>query len=138
MRNALRWMVIVGLAAVLAWSGLAKVADPVAFVSAIRGFRIVDGGAAWVLAYYLPWLELVIAVALLVPRYARGAMLLALVLFVGFAVLWGVTLVRGLDPQCGCFGSGGEASTVSSLMRAIGLALLALWALWLGAPAPRR
>lgn len=129
MRNALRWSLIVGLAAVLAWSGLAKVADPAAFVSAIRGFRIVDGGAAWALAYYLPWLEMVAAVALLVPGWSRGALLLSTMLFLGFALLWSITWARGLSPECGCFGSGGGASVALSLLRSVLLALLAMLAM---------
>lgn len=128
MRNALRWSLIVGLAAVLAWSGLAKVADPAALASAIQGFRIVDGGAAWVLAYYLPWLELVLAAALLAKRWRAGALALAGGLFTIFAIAWLQAWVRGLDVSCGCFGGegrGGAGSTAIGALRALALAAIA-------------
>jgi Methylamine utilisation protein MauE. len=137
MRNVLRWLLVVGLAGVLAWSGLAKVADPVAFASAVLGFRIVDGNVVWVVAYYLPWLELVTAAALLTPRWTRGALLLSMMLFGGFALIWSITWVRGLNPECGCFGSGEGVPVALSLLRSVMLALLAVWALILGSPSSR-
>ncbi len=128
MRNALRWMLIVGLATVLAWSGLAKVADPAALASAIQGFRLVDERVAWVLAHYVPWLELVLAAALLTKRWRAGALVLAGALFTVFAIAWLLAWGRGLNVSCGCFGGeghGGTGSTVIGALRALALATIA-------------
>jgi peptidoglycan/LPS O-acetylase OafA/YrhL len=95
-----------------------------ALAESIAGFNIVPWSVAVAGAFYLPWLELVVGVGLLVPRWRVGAAWVAALLFTGFALLWVLTWARGINVACGCFGSGGETSIALGLARAAGLAVM--------------
>jgi len=85
------------------------------------------------LALYLPWLELIIAVALFVPRWRQSALLLAAVLSTLFVVVWAITWTRGLDVSCGCFGGQGATNAAWAFFRAILLSCFAwVMVVWVG------
>jgi len=117
----LNWL----LAGVLVWAGVMKTLNPAAYAESIIGFRLVPWPVAVLVALYLPWLELVVAMGLLVPRWREGALWIATGLFTGFALLWAVTWARGIDASCGCFGGSGNGSAAWPLVRAILLAAVA-------------
>jgi hypothetical protein len=114
------------VSAVLALAGLLKLQDPMAFALAIANYDLLPRQALQPLAFLLPPLEIVTALALLSPRYRRAAWMLAAGLFLLFAGAVGSALARGLDVSCGCFGG---AARVSWLHLVANLALLAL-CLW--------
>jgi hypothetical protein len=80
------------------------------------------------LAFYLPWLELIVACGVCVPRWRMGALVIATALFTAFAGIWAVTWWRGIDVACGCFGGSGDTPVGWSLARGLALAGLA-WGL---------
>ncbi len=91
--------------AVFVFAGGVKVWDPLLFLVAIRGFRVLpDPFAAW-LALSLPWLEIFCGLAVMTGFLRRGGLLMLnaclLVFLVAIAIAWS----RGLDVECGCFGS---------------------------------
>ena len=97
------------LGALFLWAGIAKGLDPAGFLEVISGYRLLPHPAAAALAFYLPFLEILCAAALLTGKWTEGAsrLLLALMaLFIGALLsAW----ARGLDVRCGCFGlSGGK------------------------------
>ena len=92
--------------AVLAFAGASKLGDPAAFADAISNYKLVSPLMAGVVAVYLPWLELVVAVGLWLRKTSRAAWWLAFLILAGFTVLLAVTAARGIDVDCGCFGSG--------------------------------
>jgi uncharacterized membrane protein YphA (DoxX/SURF4 family) len=91
--------------AVFIFAGMVKLRDPQLFLIAIRNFRILpDPFAAW-LALGLPWLEIFSGLAVLTGFLRRGALLLLIACLVVFLVAIVVAWTRGLDIDCGCFGS---------------------------------
>lgn len=92
------------LAALLAWSGLAKLADRPGFRTALTGFAL-PAGLAGTAAAVLPIIELAVAVALVPAASAWRAAVAALSLLVAFTLVLVVTLVRGRRPECRCFGA---------------------------------
>lgn len=132
MSARLQFVVRLILAALLAWAGILKALDPAAFAEAIQGFRLTPVPVAAALALYLPWLELLLAAGLLLPRWRSGALLVTTALFAAFTVLWAITWLRGLDPACGCFGGGGHTPAARGFVRALVAALAAGWALRTG------
>ncbi len=118
------------LAGLLAWAGAAKAINPTSFAESIMGFHLVSWPVAVGMAYYLPWLELTTAAGLVVGRWRVGALIVATGLFTGFAVLWTITWVRGVDVTCGCFGGSGHDPVSWSFARAIALAGLTGWLLF--------
>lgn len=99
-----RRIILLIVAVVFLVSGLAKVADPHAFLRDIENFRAFPSWLAVAGAYYIPWFELVCAVGLLIPKSSAAAARLILVALTGFTILLGIAGVRGLDITCGCFG----------------------------------
>lgn len=138
---ALHWLVRLGLAALFLYTGAQKVLEPGAFAAAIANYRVLPDALVGVAAVGLPVLELVAAVALLVPSYAQGAAWIAAALLSVFAAAMAQSKLRGIDLDCGCFGAD-QASQVSWLKVTInlGLAILALWTsrVRLSLPTPKK
>lgn len=105
----------VAVSAVFLFAGAVKIADPAAFLSDVGNYRLVPASVALAVASYLPWLELAAAIALWIPRVRRGATLILLGLTVGFVLAIVSAWVRGIDLDCGCFGSSDASSPVSHL-----------------------
>lgn len=109
-----------GAAAVL------KLADLDGFVADIRHYELVGEAAARIVASYLPWLELLCALGLLLRWRERAAAALIVALCVAFALLTAITWFRGIDVACGCFGASLSARPGLTLMRDVLLALAAM------------
>lgn len=119
---------------VFIWSGWTKAQEPTAFLASIRSFHILpDPFAAW-LALALPWLEIFAGLAVLTGWLRRGGLILLNASLAVFAVALISAWLRGLDIECGCFGSGkGGTSIADALLRDAVLLGVGAW-LWL---APR-
>lgn len=129
LRPFIRTAALFVVAAVFAAAGLLKLADPAAFATDIGHYRIVPPPVAAALAVYLPWLELLLAAALLWPRFQPPARLLLLVLTGAFSAALLSALLRGIDLSCGCFGGTGAGMSAGwALARNAILFGLLLWA----------
>ena len=86
-------------------SAIVKILHPFQFLVAIESYEILPFSTAVVLATYLPWLEGVSAVALVVRNYriAGGVVIISLLLL--FIVAISMAMYRHLDIECGCFGT---------------------------------
>ena len=116
------------------YAGLLKAKDPLTFLDAVRGFKLVgDPWAAWV-AMGLPWLEILCGACVLTGMLYRGALAIlcgAVCAFIfAIARAWAI----GLDVNCGCFGESTPTSDYRTeiiqrvVFLAIGLALfVAAW-----------
>ena len=125
------------LGGVLLVAGGLKVTKPTDSANAVAAYKLLPTNVAHLFGYALPWLEVAIAILLLIGIMVRPAAIaggLIMVIFVGaIASAW----ARGLIIDCGCFGGGGEldpslASQVHrtyfiEIMRDLGLALCALY-----------
>jgi uncharacterized membrane protein YphA (DoxX/SURF4 family) len=86
-------------------AGLLKVGEPLAFAQDIKNFRIVSHEVSFMTALILPWIEILCGALLITGILRRPSALLASGLLIGFIILVGVTMARGIDTDCGCFGS---------------------------------
>jgi uncharacterized membrane protein YphA (DoxX/SURF4 family) len=98
------------LAAVWAWAGWAKIADPDAATRAVRAYDLFPEALVKPVAWGLPFVEIALALLLLVGLACRPAAWVSAVLFVAFIAMIGSAWARGLSIDCGCFGGGGAAS----------------------------
>lgn len=110
MREMVLWILRMGLAGVFVYAGAMKLSDPAGFAVEIEGYRLVPQVAAAWTALYLPWLEIVVGIGVLLPRWCRGAALLQATMLVVFIGALSTTWWRGLDVSCGCFGGGAGES----------------------------
>ena len=97
------------LAGVFAWAALPKLADPHAFAVAIDNYRVLPPAVVGPVALFLPGLELVVALALVLGPYVRGAAALSSLLLLVFAAAMVQAKARGIDLDCGCFGAAAKA-----------------------------
>lgn len=127
------------LACILAVSGVAKLRDPAAAAAGFRALRVpAPLTRPWVVAA-LPWVEIALAVGLVV---APGALFLAVaaavaVLFAVYLTLVGRVVLTGQEADCGCFGSLTTGRvTAWTLARNVGLVALAALTLWAATALP--
>lgn len=120
------------LCAVFVAAGAPKLMDPLGFAASIENYHLLPGALVPVAAVALPVLELCIAAALLVPRLARGACTLGIVLLLLFSAAMLQAMARQIDLDCGCFGKGGDQNvSLWSVGRNVMLCALAGWSLWI-------
>ena len=93
------------LGGLFVYAGAVKVLDPLGFAQDIRNYRLVGQSLSFVVAVILPWLEILAGLALAAGFWKRASALIISGLLVFFIVLTLATIARGLDVDCGCFGS---------------------------------
>lgn len=99
--------VILGL--LFLYAGAGKIADPFAFAVDIYNYKLFPEPIIGFIAVFIPWLEAVAGACLILGVNIRGASLIISALLFSFIILIGVSAIRGLDVECGCF-SGIERS----------------------------
>lgn len=99
--------IVVGVVAlVLLGAAWHKLSEPNAFLSALAAYRIVPAGLLDPIAKAVPWMEIAIAAALLVPMSRVGALFAAAVLFLMYGAAIAINLLRGRSYiDCGCGGA---------------------------------
>jgi uncharacterized membrane protein YphA (DoxX/SURF4 family) len=130
-RRSIIWIALAVLVgALFVFAGVTKIPDPEKFANDVLNFHIVPWSIAVRAAFYLPWLEILAGLALITGLLRRGALA---ILSVAMLVFIGATIsahARGINLDCGCFGSVSKGMSFGMHML-IDLALLgALVALW--------
>ncbi len=118
------------LAAVLAWSGVAKAADPTTTTVAVRAYSLFPDSWVSPVATVLPFVEIALALLLVLGLAIRLSGVLSAVLLAGFIIGVISAAARGLTIDCGCFGGGGQVADgqtqyLSEILRDLGLIVLA-------------
>lgn len=101
------------LGLVFIYASLEKIADPAAFAVTIDNYRLFPLWTIGPLAIALPWLELWAGLMVLVGVWKRPAAFILAVLLTAFMMAVGYNLHRGLDFECGCFGSGSRRAGIN-------------------------
>ncbi|MET9611327.1 MauE/DoxX family redox-associated membrane protein [Kitasatospora indigofera] len=125
-------VVRLALAVVWGWAGLAKISDPAEAAQAVRAYEILPESLVKPVGYALPFLEVALAVLLVIGLGVRivavVSALLLLTFIAGITSAW----VRGISIDCGCFGGGGtvdasQTEYLQEILRDTGFLLLAAW-----------
>jgi uncharacterized membrane protein YphA (DoxX/SURF4 family) len=100
----IHWLCRLILAGVFIYSGYIKLQEPLQFAVAISGYKMVPENLIFPMAKYLPWVEVILGLAILIGWKIRyfSAATAALLLF--FIVILVITISRGIEANCGCFG----------------------------------
>ncbi len=98
-----------GLAVVWAWAAIAKLGDADGAVRAVRAYEILPEALVKPFAWGLPFVELALALLLVLGIGTRVAgwisAVILTVFMAGIISVW----ARGIQIDCGCFGGGGAA-----------------------------
>lgn len=95
----------------------------------ILDYRLLSKKQAHIVAYLLPFAELVVGILAIVGFALAPVSLLAILLLLIFTVAISINLFRGRRFSCHCFGSSGAMIGPATLVRNILLMALACWLL---------
>ena len=84
------------------WSGIAKLMDPKSFAVIIEAFGLIPESLVMPAAVFLPALEVIAALGLIVD--IEGSLATVSGLLILFMAILGYGIWMGLDLDCGCFG----------------------------------
>lgn len=134
-RASLAVRVVLGLVFVAA--ALPKLWDPPGFAKAIWAYNLVPAALLNPMALALPWLELLVGLALCLGVWVRAAAAWTATLLVAFGLALSINLARHHPVDCGCFGARAQRTEAErladmrlDLLRDAGLLLLAAQVLW--------
>lgn len=117
------------IAIVFIYAGAEKIADPAGFSKSIYNYRLLPIEIVNLMAISLPWIELISGVLLFFGISVKENSAIIGSLLIVFIIAVAISMVRGLDIDCGCFGKGNPVGWKkigeNILMTIICLALLA-------------
>jgi putative oxidoreductase len=96
------------------YSGVMKIIDTNFFVKSLENYKLLPVEALNIFALIIPWLELIIGILLLLGIFVKEGALLGSIMMVIFIVAIIIALSRGLNIECGCFGTA-DASKIGLL-----------------------
>jgi len=115
---------------VFIYAGVVKALQPVRFASDIDNYKILPWTTSVGLAFYLPWLEILCGLALILRRLYLGGLSILTALVLIFSGVTIAAKVRGLDITCGCFGHASQNWSFSGHLALDLVILAALLALY--------
>lgn len=93
------------IGAVFIWSGIIKILDPLLFAQDVANYQAFPQTLSFLIALILPWVEILCGLLLVLGIWSRAAALMISGLLLAFLFLLVVTIIRGIDVTCGCFGA---------------------------------
>ena len=106
-------------------ASLAKIVDVTSLASQVHNFHLLPFWSEHLVAMTLPWIELMAGLALVLGIRARAGAWLLGVLLAGFTAGIVLAMARGLNFECGCFGTA-DGTRVGWVKLAENLGMLAL------------
>lgn len=108
-RWTLRWLLervlAISIALLLLRSSFTHLGNPYYFLSEVYEYKVLGINAGYWFSIFLPFAQLVAAAALLVRYWIQETYLFVALLFLSMVGVQAVTMARGLDISCGCFGA---------------------------------
>lgn len=98
------------MAGILIFAGIPKLLDIPQSIRAVRAYQALPETLVPFVGTMLPFLELSLALLLLLGIFTRFSAIVWLLMMVGFTSSLLYAWSQGLDIDCGCFGSGGEVA----------------------------
>jgi uncharacterized membrane protein YphA (DoxX/SURF4 family) len=92
------------VALVFIYAGAEKISDPKIFSQAIYNYRLLPIESVNIVAITLPWLELISGILLLFGVSVKENSAIIGTLLVIFIIAIFISMIRGLNIDCGCFG----------------------------------
>lgn len=102
----LNWILRCVLSITFVYAAISKIFYPNEFFNNIRNYQLISDYLSYVTAYFLPAFEIVIAIFILTKRFFTISTLSITFMLLIFILAILSAWVRGLDINCGCFGSG--------------------------------
>ena len=122
------------LAAIFLLASIPKIVAPDEFSVAVFRYQLLPDAAVNLVAIFLPWVELVAAITILIPRTSAAAAAIIFGLLAVFTAAISIDLVRGIDISCGCFTLDANAGPIGwwEVVRDVAFLTMAGFVLWSG------
>jgi uncharacterized membrane protein YphA (DoxX/SURF4 family) len=124
-----RWLLIAGrliIAVIFLYAGFEKVREPwLQFAVSVESFKMVPDSWLEPVSRILPWCEIALGISLIAGILSRWFSLIATGLFAFFLFIGVRASVKGLNVDCGCFGSG-HSGAIDAMWYVEHVAMLAL------------
>ena len=104
------------LGGIFIYASIDKIANPHEFAKNISHYHLVPFGLENIISIFLPWLELIIGVGLIVGFMVDGSVVLSMSLLVMFIVAISSAILRGYNIDCGCGLKDGEMVGLSKII----------------------
>jgi uncharacterized membrane protein YphA (DoxX/SURF4 family) len=125
------------------FGGALPTTSPEKFAETIKKFDLPlvgdDVGIISILAFAIPWTEVIVGVLMVLGLWTRAAALVATGLLASFTVGLALVMARGVEMSCSCFGSAkflcGETVGACHIVRNAVLMAMGLMLVWKGSGA---
>lgn len=111
----LNWASRIFLAGIFFYSGYVKWQEPLQFAANLTAYQLLPQNLILPVVTYLPWFELALGAMLLIGWKIRWTAAVTAALLSMFIVAMVITYFRGIEADCGCFGSGDPISPLTML-----------------------
>jgi uncharacterized membrane protein YphA (DoxX/SURF4 family) len=122
------WILRLAVGGAFVAAGVLKIADPAKFAQDVDNYRLAPHAMINLIAILIPWIEVTAGAFVLAGIWLRAAALVITGLTVMFFFVIVSALARGLNIECGCFGTvGGRHIGLVNLAIDAGCFTLAAW-----------
>ena len=96
------------LGALFVWASWEKILYPARLAEDVANYAILPPLLTHLFALFLPWLEMMAGLFLILGLLTRSSSLILSGTLVSFIIAISINMARGIQIDCGCFGSGEE------------------------------
>jgi putative oxidoreductase len=109
------------------FAAVSKIAEPEAFARAIYNYKLLPDFLINILSIILPWIELITGILLFFGVSVKENSVILSGLLIVFIFAIGISMIRGLNIDCGCFGTvDGAKVGLGKILENTGLLLLGI------------
>lgn len=109
------WALRIGLASVFLYAGVIKASASEGFLATLAPYTFVPDALHAPISIFLPWVEVILAILLLVPSTTRPAAFFLGVLCLVFIAVIGWALSEDIIVSCSCFGEDDEPPSAGKM-----------------------
>lgn len=108
--STVQWVFRVVLAGVLVFAGVLKLQDNSALLETVAYLPWLPVWLKWRVVEFLPWVEILVAVLLVIRIKEKWVLSVVGLIFTGFLLFAIYGFATGMEGDCGCFGEFGNSS----------------------------
>jgi len=118
----LLWFTRLFLGFIFIYAGMQKISEPAAFADSIANYKLIPEFLINFFAVIIPWIEVSAALLLIFGVSLKESAAIINILLVIFILMILISVFRGLDINCGCFGTtNGQKVGLLKILENLGL-----------------